>query len=95
MQTEIQKHITMEDLPEFGQEIAQIVGVQDALKILEALSGQEIYFPSPQQITKPVRDKLIKDSFDGNNFKQLAKKWGLSVRWVRKIVQERKAKTCH
>lgn len=58
-----------------------------ALEIFHFLfGGSVIYIPKGTLKHLNARNKLIKAEFTGNNHTELAKKYGLSVQWVYKIV---------
>lgn len=49
--------------------------------------GQNIYFPMGLSYRLSQRDRQIYDEFDGANHSDLARKWGVSLQWVYKIVK--------
>ena len=42
-----------------------------------------------ESLEKTVRDELIKEEFDGSNYKELALKYGLTETWIRNIVLDK------
>ncbi len=77
------------DLPEVYQQLAELVGVENMLRIARVFGGGEsIYFPKLEAIHRPARDKKIIEDFNGYNFRQLAKKYQLSEMRIRAIVRE-------
>lgn len=83
----IAPQVRLEDLPESYQEIARSVGVECALKLSECLGGRGFYFPQLDKILIPMRNKLIRREFNGANHWALARKYHLSERWIREIVE--------
>ncbi len=77
------------DLPEIYQEIARIVGVDNAVRLSEYLGGMHLYFPKIEKLLRDKRDAAIREEFTGFNHRALAHKYGLSEKWIRAIVQER------
>ena len=78
--------IKFEDLHPTYQHIARIVGVEAALKLGEKFSGLSLYFPKmgrKSQHLRSARDRRIIREFDGTNGKTLARKFHLSVVWIR------------
>ena len=49
--------------------------------------GQNIYFPMGLSYRLSQRDRQIYDEFTGANHSDLARKWGVSLQWVYKIVK--------
>lgn len=68
--------------------IAKAIGVHNLIKLAEYAGGASIYIPKADTLIRPIRDKKIKEEFNGYNHLQLAKKYNLSVRWIREICGE-------
>lgn len=81
--------VTLGDLPESYQEIARIVGVESAVRLSEHLGGIAFYFPQLDTMLRKKRDARIRKEFNGANHKDLARKYGLTERWIREIVDSR------
>ena len=82
-----EKHeIRMEDLPPDLQELAEIIGFETTLKLIEDRSGEGLYIPKIEKIYRAARDRTIRKEFNGSNFRELAHKFGLTVTWIRTIV---------
>ncbi|MGL5328382.1 MAG: Mor transcription activator family protein [Peptostreptococcaceae bacterium] len=77
--------LTIDDLPEGVMDIVDTIGI-DAFKDLVRLAGgSNLYIPNESSIVKSYRNKLIRDSFDGD-YKSIARKFGISEVQVRNIV---------
>jgi Mor family transcriptional regulator len=70
----------MEELGEHGRKAVRI--------IVEELGGLQIHMPSVRTLEIEARDAQIRREFDGSNYRELALKYGLDLRWVRKIIDE-------
>lgn len=85
----IEKITNLDQLSGEQRELAEIIGL-DAYNVLIAnLGGCQIYIPKWETIFKEVRNKKIKEDFNGFNHRELAKKYNLSEKTVRKIVSEK------
>lgn len=82
--------ITLEDLPEAYQEVARVIGIENAIKLSEALGGLSFYFPKIDAFVQKRRDEEIRKEFNGCNHRDLARKYQLSEIWIRQIVQNNK-----
>jgi Mor family transcriptional regulator len=83
------KHpIRLSDLPGEIRTIANLIGLNQVLKLANEYGGTSIYVPKFDAITRAVRDRVIKAEFTGNNHKGLAKKYKLTQRHVRKIIEK-------
>lgn len=45
-----------------------------------------MYIPKEDNITRPIRNAMMKDEFTGSNVKELAKKYQLSEVQIRSII---------
>lgn len=79
--------LTVEMLPDEGiyRQVAETIGVTNFYKLAELLGGATVYIPKPESILRPVRDAHIKAEFNGYNHPELAKKYGVTERWVRQL----------
>lgn len=70
-------------------ELAEIVGIEAAMKIVEVYSGSVIYLPKMESVLASVRDRHIREEFDGTNGHKLAIRYNVSDRWVLRVVNEK------
>ncbi len=80
--------IIKDDLPEIYTLLVAEIGLENAIKIAKIFGGQYIYFQKLESIERPLRDKKIRDEFNGYNFSKLAKKYNLSEIQIRNICSE-------
>ena len=79
--------IRISDLPGEVREIAKLIGLQPALQLSHTYSGECVYFPKIEAITRAVRDRAIIAEYNGRNIKELAHKFNLSTRGIRMIIK--------
>ena len=83
---ELARELTVEMLPEgLYKQIAETIGTENFYKLAELLGGATVYIPKPESVTRPVRDARIKAEFNGYNHPELARKYGVTERWVRQL----------
>ena len=80
-------------VPEDLYWLYELVGLERFLKIIDTAGGEFLYFPKRSTLERDLRRKAILGEFDGTNLRQLARKYGLSERHVRSILQERSKKS--
>lgn len=80
--------LTIDDLPENLKSVAYAIGIDAFRSLIKCAGGTSIYLPSERCITKPVRDRVIRESFCGD-YKEMARRFGISEVRVRKIVGEK------
>lgn len=83
------KKIESEHLNGVYNEIANLLGVEEAIVLHSAFRGQQINFPVNFFKSEFIGKQVIKE-YDGHNIKQLATKYGYSEKWIRKMIKESK-----
>ncbi|MBN4667879.1 DNA-binding protein [Pandoraea nosoerga] len=63
------------------------VGREIADRMAAHWGGQNIYFPMGLSYKLSQRDRQIYDDFNGANHSELARKYGVSLQWIYKIVK--------
>ena len=81
--------VQMENLDEEQKVLAELIGLEAFKSLVRAFNGTSIYIPKIESLEKTVRDELIKEEFDGSNYKELALKYGLTETWIRNIVLDK------
>jgi len=85
------KEVTMDDLPEDWQFIAELCGLENAIKIIANFYGDTLYTPV-RTLTANIRNKYITKHFNGDNAKELAVKFGITIRTVYRIAKKNNLK---
>lgn len=79
----------MEDLPGDLARIADIAGLEVALKIGQAFRGTYLYITGVDAIKRKLRDEVIRRDYDkGERVKALCMRHELTERQVRRILAE-------
>ena len=81
--------VQMENLDEEQKALAELIGLEAFKNLVRAVNGTSIYIPKIESLEKTVCDELIKEEFDGGNYKELALKYGLTETWIRNIVLDK------
>ncbi|HJU70346.1 MAG TPA: Mor transcription activator family protein [Paucimonas sp.] len=66
---------------------ADQVGREIAERMASHWGGQNIYFPMGLSYKLSKRDHQIFDDFNGVNHSELARKYGVSLQWIYKVVK--------
>ena len=88
---EIAAEMTIDCLPESYQQVAEIIGIENALKLADYLGGLYFYYPQLDSLLRAKRDERIQKEFTGANHRDLARKYNLTESWIRTIVQRKLA----
>lgn len=81
-------YLTKDDLPESLKDVAEVIGMESFKELIRLVGGSSIYIPNESSITKPVRNKMIREIFSGD-YKEIARKFGISEVQVRNIINSR------
>ena len=86
------KNMTMKDLPNGDMEmIAKLCGLKAAVALMKACAGDRITIP--RSWAKRLRDRMIIEGFDGANANRLSTRFGVTRRYIYKII-ERERRSC-
>lgn len=81
--------IDLEDLPEDQYEIAEIIGIENYRELVRIFGGTSIRIWKADSLTKEIRNTAIcTDYAKGHSIKYLCRKYGLSDRGIRNIIQQ-------
>lgn len=78
--------VRVEDLPEGCKDLADILGVDIVLEVIGYVGGGSLYFPSKSSVVRNARNRVIRKSFNGGNYKELSRTFGISDMQIRNIV---------
>lgn len=83
---EIAKELTVEMIPDgIWKALAEQIGPINVVKVMSIINGDDVYIPKPDRILIPARDVRIKKEFNGYNHNELAKKYGLTTAYIKKL----------
>lgn len=80
--------LTPEMIPEPYRHMAEVLGIATFLMFIEEFGGVTTYIPKQESVLRPIRDERIKREFNGYNAEALARRYGLTVRWVQEICKD-------
>ncbi|MGL5191726.1 MAG: Mor transcription activator family protein [Paraclostridium sp.] len=80
------EYLSKADLPSPLRDLAEIIGIDALIKIIRYYGGSSVYIPNENSILKPIRNRLIKENFNGTNYKELSKDFKISEMQVRNII---------
>lgn len=83
-----QFHLTPQHIPEEISWLCDIVSMEQMLQIIDIAGGEVLYIPKRHTLEQPLRRDAICREFDGSNYRQLGRKYGLTERRVRSILHE-------
>ena len=66
-------------------DLAELLGTENMLTLVESYSGMIIYIPKLDSLLRNIRDRRIRQEYDGTNTRALALKYDVSESWVKRI----------
>ena len=82
----IARELTVDMIPNgIWKAVALEIGPVNLIKLLDIINGDDMYVPKPDRFLAPARDKIIKREFNGYNHDSLARKYGLTTGYVRRL----------
>lgn len=88
---EIRNNVLIEDLHPTIQMLADIVGIEGALRISAECGGTNVYIPKVENSLLAARGRAIVKAFNGSNYQDLARKFKVSDVYVRDVVKKARA----
>lgn len=83
------QEITLDDLDEKNREIAKIIGIDNLLLLCEYFGGTRIYINKLEYVTAILRNRKIKEEYNGYNLQQIVRKYNLTENQVQRILKEK------
>ena len=82
------RELKMEDLEAQHQEIAEVIGIENMVKLSRYFAGNPIYAPKIENLVKNKKYNLIRQEYDGTNIKKLATKYDVCESTVYNILRD-------
>ena len=80
------KELKLEEIPDGPwKQVAEQIGVENLYTVLRIVGGGTTYIPKAETLIRPVRNRHIREEFNGCNYLELAKKYNVTDRIVRMI----------
>jgi len=86
------EEISRDDLPETWRPLADAIGIENVVELCQRFGGTSLYVPKVDSILYPIKRRAILKEFNGSNYKDLAKRYGISERSIYDIVAEERFK---
>ena len=80
--------LTLDDLDPEQRELADCIGLAAYKKLVATYAGSSLNIRMPGNLTIKQRNRKLIEEFNGYNFGELARKYGLTERQIRYIVAD-------
>ncbi len=82
------ERLTVDDLPDSLVDVVDVIGIDSFKKLVKFCGGSSLYIPSENNLIRPVRNKVIRESFNGD-YREISRKFGISEVQARNIINSR------
>ena len=72
------------------RELAETIGLDAYKKLITNYGGNQLYIQQAASVMKQMRDKEIIEKFNGRNYRELSKEYGISEMTIRSIVSAKR-----
>lgn len=79
------------DVPQQYQDLIRVLGLEATMRLCQEYGGTDTYIPKVDGLLAARQRALIRAEWNGYNAEQLARKYSVSSRWIRKLVEDVKA----
>lgn len=87
LQAELIRETKPGDIAVTYQPVVEIIGVEKFVELAAYAKGDELYFPKPDSILAPARNRRIEREYNGYNMKELAEKYDLTIKQIGYILR--------
>lgn len=74
-------------LPTQYQDLVRVIGLEATIRLCREYGGTDTYIPKVDGLLAAKQRELIRKEWNGYNSEALARKYGVTARWIRKIVE--------
>lgn len=80
--------IKLTDLMGEQRELAELIGLETYIKLVRLVGGSNIYIAKEDKLLAIVRNRRIKEEYNGRNISYLKNRYRLSERRIRHILSD-------
>lgn len=81
------KYLTKGDLPDSVKDIVDVIGIDAFKDLVKLAGGSNLYIPNESNLVKPIRNRRIKEEFNGS-YRDISMKYGISEVQARNIINK-------
>ena len=79
--------LTENDIPDSVKDVVDVIGIDAFKELVKLAGGSNLYIPNENNLVKPIRNRMIREEFNGN-YKDISRKFGISEVQARNIVNK-------
>ena len=81
------EHLSINDIPDSIKDVVEVIGIDAFKGLVRIAGGSNLYIPNESNLVKPIRNRKIKEEFNGN-YRDISIKYGISEVQARNIVNK-------
>jgi len=79
--------LTENDVPDSVKDVVDVIGIDAFKGLVKLAGGSNLYIPNESNLIRPIRNRMIKEEFNGS-YKDISRKFGISEVQARNIVNK-------
>ena len=79
--------LSINDIPDSIKDVVEVIGIDAFKDLVKLAGGSNLYIPNESNLVKPIRNRKIKEEFNGN-YRDISIKYGISEVQARNIVNK-------
>ena len=79
--------LSINDIPDSIKDVVEVIGIDAFKGLVKNAGGSNLYIPNESNLVKPIRNRKIKEEFNGN-YRDISIKYGISEVQARNIVNK-------
>ena len=70
--------LTYSDIPDSIKDIVDVIGMDAFKDLVKLAGGSNLNIPNESNLVKPIRNRMIRDSFDGD-YRKVSRRFGKKI----------------
>ena len=79
--------LSINDIPDSIKDVVEVIGIDAFKGLVKFAGGSNLYIPNESNLVKPIRNRRIKEEFNGS-YRDIYIKYGISEVQARNIVNK-------
>ena len=81
------EYLSINDIPDSIKDVVEVIGIDAFKGLVKIAGGSNLYIPNESNLVKPIRNRRIKEEFNGS-YRDISIKYGISEVQARNIVNK-------
>ena len=81
------EYLTEKDVPHSVKDVVEVIGIDAFKELVKLAGGSNLYIPNESNLIKPIRNRIIREEFNGS-YRDISRKFGISEVQARNIINK-------